>query len=216
MVLAAWLVVVMAASPQQPVDRAVEAYEQLEFERCVRLLSTETPTTARAALYRGLCRFNLAQPTEAREDFRRAMALDPAVRLPGGVSPKAVELFEAVRAEVPVAPEPVPSVTPEPPPVPRVDEVPPAAVETSSAIGTRAWVGPAAFAGASMVGASLGLFFGVQARQLESTANGAVFASLAEQQATLARQAAFGANVAWTSAAVALAAAVVWFALERF
>lgn len=215
MVLAAWLVVVMAASPQQPVDRAVEAYEQLEFERCVRLLSTETPTTARAALYRGLCRFNLAQPTEAREDFRRAMALDPAVRLPGGVSPKAVELFEAVRAEVPVAPEPAP-VTPEAPSVAPVELAPPVVVETPHVTSARAWVGPLVFAGVSVVGAGLGTYFGVQARGFEATANDARFALVAEQNATLARQAAFGANVAWTSAAVALAAAVVWFALERF
>ena len=143
------------------------------------------------------------------------MALDATVQLPGGVSPKAVELFESVRAEVPVeappAPVLVPTVPVEPTPVPSAE-----VVEPASGRPLRAWVGPLVFAGAAAVGAGLGTYFGMQARSFEASSNGARFALLAEQQAALARQSAFGANVAWTSAAVALAAAVVWFALERF
>jgi hypothetical protein len=196
------LTVALALSAQ-PLEAAIDAYEQLEFERCVTLLTPDSGETAPMALYRGLCRFNLAQASEAREDFRSALQLDPTMRLPPGASPRVVSLFEAVRAELvergraelappEVAPTTSRGVSPQP---------------------ARSWVGPIALGGLGVVTAGLGTYFGLQARAHESAANGAALVAEADRHAQQAYQWSTAANVSWACAAVSLTAALVWLLL---
>lgn len=89
---------VLAASA--PVDEGVRQYEALQFERAMLVLkraaadsSLSEPERARANLYLGLAAAQLLDERTAREAFARAVELDPAIRLPGGASPKVEAWF---------------------------------------------------------------------------------------------------------------------------
>jgi hypothetical protein len=209
-----------AESSVTSLPRAVEAYEQLEFERCIELLSgvnadapvMERAGVAEALVYRGTCHFNLAQPASAKSDFKLALELDAAVQLPSGVSPKANELFESARREVISAKV----LQPAPP----VDPSPPAFVPSVAAATTqqqpRSYLGPLVLGGVSLVSVGLAGYFGLQARRYEGAANGAGFVSDAHRFAGAAGSSATAANVAWICAGTAMVTAVGWWAFTRF
>ncbi|MBK7863416.1 MAG: hypothetical protein IPJ65_33405 [Archangiaceae bacterium] len=203
--LGLWLA--LAQSHPSTLDQATRAYEDLEFERCVSLLSSPPADTApqqlaAVELYRGLCHFNLAQPEQARADFLAARTHDPTLKLPAGTSPKAVELFaSAAPLAQPAAPAPAPAVvvpTPEPAPV------------VSSSRARSWWPGPAAVLALGLAGTGTAIGFGFAARQNETQANGARFTSDAERYGAAARRDALGSNIAWACAGAALAAAIIW------
>ncbi len=202
-VVLALLAGVAQAQAPSPLPRAVEAYEQLEFERCVELLTSEA--TAQAALYRGLCRFNLAQPAEAREEFRRALSTDRGVTLPSGVSPKAAELFRSAQGEVAAVEPKAPPTAP-----------PPVANSVTKTSGLRFGVGPLLLGGAAVVAAGVAGYFGIQAKRNEGLANGERFTFQADRYAGWASSSATASNVSWTVAGAALLSAAVWWALQQF
>jgi hypothetical protein len=195
-----------AADDGSPLRAAISAYEQLEFERCVELLSNPTGKTvseqARAALYRGLCRFNLAQNTAAKEDFKHALSLDRRAQLPADVSPKASELFQSAAAELALL-SPEPSA-----PVARSEWV-----ETPSATAPAraSRLGPILVGATGLLAVGFATYFATQASAHQAQANTARFVSDADRSAGLARSSATAANVSWAGAGTALVAAATWW-----
>ncbi len=191
-----------------PVDAAASAYEALEFERCLALLATAAPEeAARAALYRGLCQYNLAQAAEAKASFREALRLSPTLSLPADVSPRISALFQSVREELARAAPPQ-QLVPKPPPEPQPVAGALVGLEQPA---PRSYAGPALVGGAAVAAAVVATTFGILAKGNEARANGAGFTSDADGFARAGAQQAAAANVSWVVAGVALAVSGGWF-----
>lgn len=131
----------VAAHPPS-LKKAVALYNDLNDAAAAKelqaLLRTELTddVAGKAHVYLGLIAFNALHTTEARDQFKRALTLDPTLDLPVGVSPKARLAFAEARHQLqlemakpveraagpPPAPAPAPTqspkmtASPEPPP----------------------------------------------------------------------------------------------------
>src|SRR5687767_2311633 len=97
------------ASPEGDLKKAIALYDDFQPEQAAQLLRPLTqptapaPVRARAWLYLGLCLGTLADEAGAREAFRAAFQLDPALKLPDSAAelkPVAEAEREAVKAAV--------------------------------------------------------------------------------------------------------------------
>ncbi len=193
------LCVALPARAADGLLEAQQAYRGFKYDRCLELLAqVDAPQAQRAAevaLWRGLCAFHLGRQAETLDQFRLAVKLDPATRLPPLSSPKVRALFDAAVAELPAPvvtpapPAPTPILTAEPPPPP--SKVP--------------WV----LGGAALASAGAYAFFGVRALQQAAAANGALYQSDSLLLGEQARGSARWANVCFALALTAAAAAVV-------
>ncbi len=103
--LAALLILHAAPSHEEPLEAASALVAQARYEDVVPLLepfvddpAVAAPQRAKGAMLLGLARHNLLDEPGARAAFAAAVALDAAVGLPPGASPRTVALFEQVRA----------------------------------------------------------------------------------------------------------------------
>jgi hypothetical protein len=145
-VLLAGLSSATAWGAQSPVRRylrsAATFYDKLDFDRALEQArkaesrSTGPEDDVEIALVEGVLLANLEKEDDADAAFRRGLSLQPDAKLPyKSVSPKIVELFEKVRAEVKKALTRTPTpeeVTPPPP----VVEKPPPPVEKPAVVVT--------------------------------------------------------------------------------
>lgn len=89
-------------------EQAVNAYENFEFEKALRILqladkhagSTQADR-AQVYLYLGLTRYTLGDKRQAEEEFARALQLDYNIRIPSDTSPKIVACFDKVKKSIP-------------------------------------------------------------------------------------------------------------------
>lgn len=221
------LALLLAAAPNPFLAEAKAQYQALEFEKCAaRLKQAGTlwkSTTAELRdieLYLGLCTFNLGKSQEAAEHFRTALRIDEAAELPAYTSPKAVELFLAVKQELRTPPEPfpdsdLPDDTPKKPkltPAPRA-ESPPAVAAKPLPLKP---VVPIALGGLGVAAAVVAIAVGAQASGLAQQANAATFESDFHRLADEARGTATASNVLWgTAAALGVGAALSWVLLPE-
>jgi hypothetical protein len=121
------------------------------------------PEAAKAHLYLGLIALNAVDSVAAREEFDRAITLDPTIELAYGAPPKAVVLFGQARQDVsraatkPVESPSVAAVTTAPA-SPASSTVPAAALEAPSA-GPVRWPG-FALGGVAIAAVGVGAIFG--------------------------------------------------------
>jgi hypothetical protein len=112
------LLAVLLSAPGNPfLMQAREQYQALDFERCLARLQQaatqwkSTPAELRdIEVYGGLCTFSLGRTADAKDHFRTALRIDEATELPPYTSPKAVDLFLAVKLALRAPPEPLPDV----------------------------------------------------------------------------------------------------------
>lgn len=200
--LALFLHAVPEPAPNPYLAEARVFYIALEYERCLqRLEQARSWVSAQRErveleLYFGLCSYGVGDDAQGLHHFRLALALEPSATLPPGVSPKIAHVFqeEAARAR------PGPRVTVERPPRP-----------PASGRSTRSVVVSAVLLGLGAASGGTGIYFGVQAKALESSANGAGYFSDADRQARAAHLDAVLANVFFGLAAAAALAAVLVF-----
>lgn len=88
-------------------------YEELEYNKAEPILDGVLQDSAnsdsdrsQAALHLGIIQLALGKEETARQSFHSALSLDRDRPLPPGTSPKIVDIYNAIRAELP-APEPV-------------------------------------------------------------------------------------------------------------
>jgi tetratricopeptide (TPR) repeat protein len=89
-------------------QQAVNAYENFEFEKALRILqladkhsgSTEADR-AQVYLYLGLTRYTLGDKRQAEKEFAKALKLDYKIRIPADTSPKIVACFDKVKKSIP-------------------------------------------------------------------------------------------------------------------
>jgi tetratricopeptide (TPR) repeat protein len=158
-VLVAWGPAAFAASGTQSEARrylrsAAAFYDALDFDRALEQAkkaeshSKSADEDLEIALVEGILLANLDREDEADAAFRRGLSLQPDAKLPYKGSPKIVEQFERVRAQVKKslareAPVLEPATPPEPPPT--VGAPPPAVVVTpapapSGGVRRYAWI----------------------------------------------------------------------------
>lgn len=211
------VMLVASASPEAPRDNpflaeAKALYEEFEFERCLKRLEQaaqwkSTPEElVEIELYGGLCAYSQGLERDAQDHFRVALRLDPEVQLPPYTSPKIVELFRKVAAELP--PPSPPALTEEPHPAAQglTDEGP--------APAPRSWLLPGVLGGASLAAAGAGAVFGLQARALEAQARTARFSSDSALLGDRSRASAQTANLLFGVAGAAAVGAVVSYFLS--
>lgn len=105
-------------------QRAMEDYQAFKYTEALQILDqarkqTEAPEQhVSIDLLDGVIRFEIGQPEQAGDSFRRALIINPKAQLSFDVSPKITELLEKVRTESSPAP---PVVQPPPPPPKPVD-----------------------------------------------------------------------------------------------
>ena len=97
-----------------PLGRAISLYHRQEFSAAERLLAREqrrgrmsAKRRAKLFIWRGMCQYFLGGEEAARECFHRAVAVDPAIRLPRSGSPLLARLLAEVkqRLRAPVNPK---------------------------------------------------------------------------------------------------------------
>jgi hypothetical protein len=193
-------------SAQQHLDSAVRRYDELEFERALEELSLarqRKPTLeilAPIALYEGLLKAELRDFDGARGSFLEALKTNPELTLPRRVAPRVRALFTKVHEEL------VPSV--------KEPFVPSAERSVQPRPARFPW-GPATVAGAGIVTASLGTYFGFSA---QAHASEGVRARYQDESLALARRASGETRMAaglFLAAGGAFATSVVWFLLTR-
>jgi hypothetical protein len=219
------LSLVLAAGGNPFLQEAKVHLQALAFERCLERLaqaSTQwksTPDELREIeLTLGLCHFNLGHRKLAAEHFRTALRIDEASDLPPYTSPKAVDLFLAVKKALRAPTEPMPdedlpadapverSLVPRPPPTPLTAPLDP-------------WprrVAPLTLTGVTLVAAGTAIGLGVSASAQAAKANSSQYESDFVTLGAAARGTATGANVAWgVAGAAAVSAVITWILVER-
>jgi hypothetical protein len=198
--------------------------QSLAFERCLERLtqaSTQwksTPDELREIeLTLGLCHFNLGHRKQAAEHFRTALRIDEASDLPPYTSPKAVDLFLAVKKALRAPTEPMPDEDlPADAPLDR-PLVPRQVPLLPSVIGP--WerrAVPLALTGVTMVAAGVAMGLGVSASAQAAKANSSQYESDFVRLGAVAKSTATGANVAWgVAGAAAVSAVISWILVER-
>jgi hypothetical protein len=162
----------LEASPHNAfLEQARIFYDEFEFAKCLvrledasKVQRTSEEDLIAIEVLSGLCSYNLGRIEAAEDHFRLALRLDPSAQLPAMTSPKIVALFEDVRDRLP------PSKAEEPPPKPELSATP---VEADHGIGART----IALGVASLAALGGAIYFGVDAKRLERSANNAVFDS---------------------------------------
>lgn len=213
------LALTVAANPF--LEQAKEEYVALDFESCVQRLGQaaewkgSTPAELRdVELYAGLCHLNLSHRREAAEHFKLALRIDESADLPPYSSPKAVELFLAVKKSLREPAKPLPDddspFDTELTPKPKVDPLPPAppAVWKKNA-------GPIALGVVAVAAIAAGIGLGLHAKALESQANVAHFESDAVAYGRAAQDNAVAANVAYGVGVVAGATGLIIYLTSK-
>lgn len=213
------LLSLLAATPNPFLEEALELERTLDFEGCVtrlRQASTQwksAPDELRdIELHAGLCTFNLGDTKQAESHFRMALRLDEHARLPPYTSPRALELFDAVKRAMPARPfvdedlkgdaplkEPVaagPALTPEAP-----------RGQLGALLSRR--VPSLVLGGVTLASLITGIVLAVTAQNLAAQANAAHFESDFHRLGADARGFATGATISWVAAAVGTTATVV-------
>jgi hypothetical protein len=219
---------VLAAGPNPHLGAARTAYQGMEFEKCLRKLEQagSRPSSPREIteieLYSGLCAASVSKWPQAGVHFRRALELEPELKLPPGTSPKIAEFFaplsaEAAAREAARAPPPPPPLAP-PKDAPRAVALAPAptappAVELKPAPVPQLRPLPLVFGGVALLAAGTGSYLGLQARAQQAQAARATYASDAFVATGQASRNAQWANVTYAVAATsAVGAAISYFA----
>jgi hypothetical protein len=108
--------------------QAKVSFQGLDYEKCVQRLNRASRNRlsrheqAEIELYNGLCKFHLGARDAAESHFRAALALEPALDLPAGSSPRVLSIFESSKprpktatlegdGRPPPAPDPLPAAT---------------------------------------------------------------------------------------------------------
>lgn len=198
---------------------------------------------AEIALYSGLCALALGREKDAAENFELALGIDPKLPLPPLQGPKVAALWEAAKKKVVPAAEAEPVKTEAPKVEPKaapakaeekktaeVNEVKPAPVDApkvtqllpaspppeltvaepkkSKHVGV-----PIALLVLGAGAGGAGAYFGVQAKQFETRANGSDYESDALALGKQARDHALYANLAFAAAGTLVAGAVLSYLL---
>ncbi|MHB1845850.1 MAG: hypothetical protein ACYCWW_13570 [Deltaproteobacteria bacterium] len=208
------------AAPRPSLPHAIDLFQNLEDEKATAelhaLLRTAPPAAqaATAHVYLGLIALNAVDPGRAREEFKRALSIDPGAELPADSSPKVQRVFDQARREVAGAPSPPPS-----PPVSPVAK-PPAAPALATAEHVAAPIERASrlpayvTGGVALVTVGVGAALGLQANAALAQAKAAPdlgsSLSLAQQSGTDG----LVADILFGAAAVAGVTAIVLFATE--
>jgi hypothetical protein len=202
---ALWVISATAAAQEAPepdvaLAQARAAYDAFEFDRCVALLEPHLeqqalPGSERAHLqmWLGLCEHQRRNVAAAQRHFDAALTLDRTLALPPHTSPKISSLFENLRSQRLVSSEAIPTV---------------------SKASRPSWL-PLVALGVTAVAAGTAVGLGVTASRFESDSHAAVFQSDILESGGKARAFATGANVAYASAVVSLAAAATLYWLEH-
>ncbi|MFT3709835.1 MAG: hypothetical protein QM817_19570 [Archangium sp.] len=231
MISLALTLVVVSANPF--LAEGLEHEKNLDFERCVQRLKQAStqwknePAELRdIELHWGLCAFNLGDKKGALEHFRMALRVDEATELPAYTSPKAVELFLAVKRSLQAAAPPMPDEdllkegqdAPvvekkkklEPVTVKEVKDQPPS--EFGLFLQHRAV--PLTLGVVALGTAITGLALGLRAQDVANQANGARFESDFYKLGADATGLATGSTISWVLAGTsAVAAVVVWLVM---
>lgn len=212
-------------SPSAYVQRVRLSYVSLDYERCVADADAamkaplEPAQIAQLHLYRALCEHGLGREDAAAATLKVALALDPTLRAPEGLSPKVLAFFDEVAASTRAAQAPAaPAEDVEAPPdAPvggltagsnRQGATPTAAPPGRGAARVAPWV----LGGTSVALAATGLVFGLRARGFEREVRTNPWMDERLALAGQAQQSATAANVSYAAAGTtAVAAAVVWF-----
>lgn len=210
-----------AADPRNPyLLQAKVFYQGLDFEKCLKRLDqadkweNTTEQLAEIELYLGLCRLALGEDQDATEHFELALTIDDTLLLPPLQGPKVTALFEKVRAKVIASKPAPPPVVVKPPDAPvKTTLVPEPAPVVVSEVRERHFAVPVVLGAAAIVGAGVGIVFGVQASTGARQANAAVYESDAVRLGRQATQSALIANIGYVAAGVALVVAVVTYVL---
>jgi hypothetical protein len=220
------LTLTLAANPF--LGEALQHEKDLEFERCVQRLKQAStqwknePSELRdIELHWGLCAFNLGDRKGALEHFRMALRVDEATELPAYTSPKAVELFLAVKRSLQPAAPPMPDedlLKEDAPIVEKKKKLEPAVVQprAPSPVGRflehRAV--PLTLGVVALGTAITGLALGLRAQDVANQANGARFESDFYRLGSDATGLATGSTISWVLAGTsAVAAVVVWLVM---
>lgn len=227
--LPAALALLLAAAAPSPaeahLERARELLHQMRYEPALAELGAarsepELPAKLRAQieLETGIAEVDLLHDASARAAFRAALALDPRAELPPGLSPRIVQTWLEVRAEVAAAAPPHPVDVPAAPAPP--SNATPAAVPASVAAlsppppatkrSTLATVGPFALMGAGVAAGIAGGAFGLRASADHEEAGSAQVQLVAVDANASARAHATAANVLFATAGALAVAGVVW------
>ncbi len=221
------LTMLLAAGGNPFLQEAKVHLQSLAFERCLERLtqaSTQwksTPDELRdIELTAGLCHFNLGHRKLAAEHFRTALRIDEGSDLPPYTSPKAVDLFLAVKKALRAPTEPMPdedlpadaplvrTLTPKDAPTPLTPPGPPGPWNRR--------VAPLVLTGVTAVAASVAIGLGVSANAQAAKANSSQYESDFVTLGAAAKSTATGANVAWGVAGAAAVSAVIgWILVER-
>ncbi|MGV3625057.1 MAG: hypothetical protein ACO1OB_29830 [Archangium sp.] len=210
----------LSATPNPFLEEARVLEQNLDFEGCVARLkqaSTQwksTPEELRdIEVHAGLCTFNLGKTKQAEGHFRMALRLDENTSLPPYTSPKAVELFTAVKRSLPPRPFVDSDLTDDTPLKEPVEkpELTPIAVRPQRTFGQllSRRVPSLICAGVAVVSLIAGIVMASLAQDLAKQANAAHFESDFYRLGTDARGLATGATVSWVVAAIATSATVV-------
>ena len=125
---------IAASSPASSLKKAISLYNNLDDAAASKELhgllakrGVSDSLAARAHLYLGLIELNAIHTKEARDEFEKALTLDPVLDLPRRASPKARLAFAEARHELqvemaqPVQPKPRPKPPSSPGPEPNLE-----------------------------------------------------------------------------------------------
>lgn len=171
------LALALQANPHLP--KAIEQVRALDETAALATLELakrwpeNTPSElAQVHLWFGLAYVGLAREAEARESFREALALDEALELPSGTSPVVVGWWKALGGRT-AKPKLVPDevVGGQPLLVKPVEPLPPPRWKPWTAV---------AISAAAITTLGVGVYFGVQSRQLRASAENTEPAGVAD------------------------------------
>ena len=174
------LSILLLANPY--LAKGIEQVRALDEQTAVKSLieaknwnGNTTGELAQVHMWLGLAYAGLAQESEARESFRAALLLDDALELPTGTSPVVTGWWEELGGHRPQKPILVP--TAQPPPTQQIVEARP----QSRPVLLRwpFWTG-LVFSVAALAAFSAGVYYGVAANSLRSTAERTERAFLAD------------------------------------
>jgi tetratricopeptide (TPR) repeat protein len=141
-----------------------------ELERALKVPETSAKERAQIHLHMGIAQSNLLKRDAARQSFRAALKLDPAIRPPELTSPKIGQIFEEVRLEVQAErkdEKPGPPVAAPPKEPAEQPTVPEASVAKERPVNWPAWI----TLGAAVAAGGVGIAMGALSSSAEDQAN---------------------------------------------
>jgi hypothetical protein len=112
---------VARADGKRDLEDGIAFYENLDTEHAIARLkaASEAPDLgpaerAKAFLYLGIVQFETGDSKDADQSWKKSFALDAAIAVPAGTSPKVIQAIEASRKDAKKSPAPTPLVGPGP------------------------------------------------------------------------------------------------------